>query len=56
MAQAMDSFFVNFAGAKRKGDDAPALLARSLESGRDEGRNLRWLADRIAGLYRFWRE
>ncbi|MBI3551344.1 MAG: hypothetical protein HY077_02395 [Elusimicrobia bacterium] len=54
MAGAIDGVFIKVRGAKRLNEDARAALAALLETGKDEGRNLRWLADQIEGLYQFY--
>lgn len=56
LADRLDGVFVGIRGAKRNIPGARQTLAGLLTAGRDGGKDVRWLADRIDELYTFWKE
>ena len=53
LATRLEPLFVNMLGAERRTPNSLADLAALLRNGRDTGKNVRWLADGINGIYVF---
>ncbi|HAH32005.1 MAG TPA: hypothetical protein DCL44_06800 [Elusimicrobia bacterium] len=56
LAEKLDSTWVKLSGAKRKTPESRELLAKALIYGLDNGKDIRWLADRVHELYTFYKE